>query len=467
MSWISPPINLVKNILAGTRAALFMPIQLWQFKSGYLQVCLLLIISLALSVVYDYFDTAPDNYFNPYGLSYQALLYLSFFFSLSLVAVFNSRQRDFAKLVVLFLSIVPVIWLGSVCLLIAAKHQPYFDGHESNWAVFIIYSAWYLLVVGRLFKRFFYLRSMRIVPYVLLYAVINFAPLFLLPAEPLWYPRQADNKETEKLTNLDIETIYYSQRHLLEKRNADLVSGKEGITEMFYIGFAGDADEDVFMNEAMAAQDIVNNYFDGFGHSKVLINNVSTVKNVPLANSYNLKSSIRQTAELMNKSEDILFLFLTSHGSENHTLSANFPPFKLNNINARTIKKALDEAAVKWRIIIISACYSGGFIEPLASPTTLLITAASADRNSFGCGHDGKYTYFGDAYFEKGLKQTRSFIKAYAKAAEIIHAREKKEGFKNSDPQIRIGDEMKIKLIDFEKTLEKKRSSNWASTAAY
>jgi len=161
----------------------------------------------------------------------------------------------------------------------------------------------------------------------------------------------------------------------------------------------------------------------------------------------------------------ILLLFLTSHGSEDHYLSANFLPFRLNDINASSINKALNEAGIKWRIIIVSACYSGGFIEPLADPYTLIITAANADRNSFGCGHDGKYTYFGDAYFENGLRQTRSFIKAFDHAKEIIYDKENKEGFKNSDPQIRLGSEIENKLIEFEKRLKVKGNANWASTA--
>lgn len=442
-----------------------MPVHLWQFKSGYLQAYLLLFVSLGLSFIHDYFDTAPDNFFNPYGLSYQALLYLLFFFSLSLIAVFNSRQQDLVKLVVLFLSIVPVIWLGTICLLAIAKEQTYFDQFQSNWAVFIIYSLWYLVVSARLFKRFFYLRLPLTLVYTTLYAAINFAPLFLLPTEPLWYTRQADNDQIESTTNVDVESVYYSQSKLLENLSDDLVEGKQGQTDLFFIGFAGDADEDVFMNEALAAQNIVKKYFDAYGRSMTLINNNETLENVPLANGHNLKYSISKAAELMNKEEDILLLFLTSHGSEDHYLSANLPPFKLNNINASNIKQALDDAGIKWRIIIISACYSGGFIEPLAGPSTLLITAASADRNSFGCGHDGKYTYFGDAYFEKGLKQTKSFVKAFDQALKIISTKEKEDGFKKSDPQISVGTEIKNKLIDFEKELEIKSSLNWASTA--
>jgi hypothetical protein len=465
LNLLKPFIDLVKNVLAGTRAAMFMRVHLWQFKSSYLQVCLLLAVSLSLSFIHDYYDTAPDHFFNPYGLSYQALLYLLFFFSLSLIAVFNSRQQDLAKLVVLFLSIVPVIWLGIICLLVVAKDQTYFDEFYTSWAVFIIYSLWYLVVSARLFKRFFYLRPLFTLIYTSLYAAINFAPLFLLPTEPLWYPQQTDNNQIESTATVDVESVYYSQNELLVKLSDDLVEGKQGQTDLFFIGFAGDADEDVFMNEVLAAQDIVKNYFDTYGRSMTLINNNETLESIPLANGHNLKYSISKVAELMNKEEDILLLFLTSHGSEDHYLTANFPPFKLNNINASNIKQSLDGAGIKWRIIIISACYSGGFIEPLAGPSTLLITAASADRNSFGCGHDGKYTYFGDAYFEKGLKKTKSFVKAFDKAANIISTKEKEDGFKNSDPQISLGSEIKNKLIEFEKELEMKSNLNWASTA--
>lgn len=465
MRLIKPLIDLANNILAGTRAALFLPVQLWLFKSGNLQICLLLIVSLSLSFIHDYFDTTPNNYFNPYGLTYQALLYLLFFFSLCLIAVLNSRQRDLTKLINMFLSIVPVIWLGTICLLALSKQQTYFDAYLSSWLVFIVYSLWYLAVVFRLIKRFFYLRILPALAYMMLYAVINFAPLFLLPTEPLWYTTQAVNSETGNLPSIDVETIYYSQNSLLEEITNDLIEGNEGIADLFFIGFAGDADEDVFMNEAIAAQNIMNNYFDAFGRSLVLINNEDTVYDFPLANSHNLKKSIIEIAKLMNTEEDMLFLFLTSHGTEDHTLSANFPPFKLNNLDATLINNALDEAGIKWRIIIISACYSGGFIESLADPFTLLITAASSDRNSFGCGHDGKYTYFGDAYFENGLKQTKSFIKAYDRAAEIIYTKENEEGFKNSEPQIRIGAEIETKLIEYEKRYKMKGNSNWASTA--
>jgi hypothetical protein len=466
MKLLKPIIELIGNILAGTRAALFMPIRLWLFKGGFAQICFLLLVSFGLSLIYDYYDTAPDNYFNPYGLSYQALLYFAFFFSLSLIAALNSRLKDLGEITILLLSVVPVIWLGSICLLALAEQQTYLDGYQSNWAVFIIYSFWYLLVVARLIKRFFYLRFLPTIAYVLLYAALNFAPLFLLPTEPLWYPLKSNNKKVSSTHDINIESVYYSQNIILKKKTDRLLEGITGETDLFFIGFAGDASEDVFMNETKSAQAIMDQRLNTFGRSMVLINNQKTVENIPLANSHNLKTSLKQIAELMSIDEDILVLFLTSHGSEDHYLTANFPPFKLNNLNADTINAALNAAGIKWRIIIISACYSGGFIKPLTDPYTLLITASNATQNSFGCGHDGQYTYFGDAYLENGLKQTRSFMQAFKVAKEIILKREKKEGLENSDPQIMIGPEIEKKLNQYEKNIEEKSDNNWAVTVS-
>lgn len=456
---------LVKNILTGTRAALFMPVYLWSFRGGFVQVCLLLMVSFLLSLTYDYFDTLPDNYFNHHGLSYQAMLYLLFIFSLSLVAYFNKRLKELDKLIVLFLSVVPVIWLGSICLLELAKQQSFLDAYDSSWVVFFLYSIWYLLVVFRLFKRYFYLRTPLVLAYVALYMVINFSPLFLLPTQPLWYSIQTDNNITESANNnIDIESIYYDQNLLVSEATDNLLDNRKNTIDLFFIGFAGDADENVFMNEVLAARNILENRFDTFGRSAVLINNADTVKQHPLANQHNLQSILNKTAAKMNLDDDILFLFLTSHGSKDHSIVANFSPFKLNDLRPETIKDLLDDAGIKWRIIVVSACYSGGFIEPLANQYTLIITAARADRNSFGCSHDGKFTYFGEAYFDQALKQTGSFTEAFELAKNSIFEKENKQGFTNSDPQINIGKQIENKLTLYYQQLETKAHSNWART---
>ena len=104
---------------------------------------------------------------------------------------------------------------------------------------------------------------------------------------------------------------------------------------------------------------------------------------------------------------------------------------------------------------MISACYSGGFIEPLKSDTTLVITAADAQHTSFGCGSESDFTYFGKAYFDQALRKRPSFIAAFDDARRIIEARERGEGKMPSNPQMYVGKAMKEKLAGFEAQLAK------------
>jgi hypothetical protein len=159
-------------------------------------------------------------------------------------------------------------------------------------------------------------------------------------------------------------------------------------------------------------------------------------------------------AETMNPAEDILFLMLSSHGSEDHKLSTDYYPLDMNDIGPREIKTILDNAGIKWRVIVISSCYSGGFIEPLIDDNTLIMTASDKDKQSFGCGHDGDYTYFGEALFGKHLKLERKFSTAFYAARKDIEARETEESIDASLPQISIGENIEKQLSLFTDRLD-------------
>jgi hypothetical protein len=100
----------------------------------------------------------------------------------------------------------------------------------------------------------------------------------------------------------------------------------------------------------------------------------------------------------------------------------------------------LDEAGIRNRILIVSSCYSGAFVAPLADEDTVVITAASSTRSSFGCANERKWTYFGEAFFEKGLAGNATLSEAFASAKATIAAWEGEQKLVPSDPQISIGD---------------------------
>jgi hypothetical protein len=107
----------------------------------------------------------------------------------------------------------------------------------------------------------------------------------------------------------------------------------------------------------------------------------------------------------------------------------------------------LSASGARYRVVIISACYSGVFARALADRRTLVITAAAPDRPSFGCEDGATWTYFGDAFFNQALRHSWRLDDAFCRAREIVTKRERKEGFKPSRPQMAGGSEVLALLV--------------------
>lgn len=118
----------------------------------------------------------------------------------------------------------------------------------------------------------------------------------------------------------------------------------------------------------------------------------------------------------------------------------------LKDVTAADIKTALDESGIDWRIIIVSACYSGSFIHPLKDESSLIATAARADRRSFGCTDDRDLTYFGEALFRDALPKSTTLREALWLARVLVSEKEDAEGLEASEPKIYVGGAMYAKL---------------------
>ena len=207
------------------------------------------------------------------------------------------------------------------------------------------------------------------------------------------------------------------------------------------------------MKEVDAVARLFRERFDAEGHSIRLVNNNKSLAGSPIASATSLEASLQRVAQVMNIEEDILFLFLTSHGSETHRFSLELWPLSFKELDPVRLRKLLDESGIKHRVVVVSACYSGGFINALKNDDTLVISASAPDKNSFGCGNENDWTYFGNAYFNEALRNTFSFTKAFDIAKPVIAAREKKEDFEPSNPQMALGAAIGDKLATLEKQL--------------
>jgi hypothetical protein len=148
----------------------------------------------------------------------------------------------------------------------------------------------------------------------------------------------------------------------------------------------------------------------------------------------------------MDPDRDILFLALSSHGSPDPLLAVSNAGLPLAQVSAEDLESALHDSGIKRRIIVISACYAGGFVPSLENPDTIVIAAAAPDRTSFGCSDDRDLTYFGEAFYRDALPGATSLEDAFARAKSAIAVREKKENEVPSDPQAFFGSDLQAVL---------------------
>ncbi|KQQ81585.1 peptidase C13 [Xanthomonas sp. Leaf131] len=217
---------------------------------------------------------------------------------------------------------------------------------------------------------------------------------------------------------------------------------RPGVTDLFVVGFAGDASDDVFRNETLYLKQLFDQRFDARGRVVTLVNNPDNLGEhpyAPLATYDNLYDTLAAIGKRMDRKGDALLLFVTTHGTEDHTLYVQVDQDEEDFISPQDLRKALDDAGIGNRIIVLSACYSGGFIPALRSPDTLILTAARADRPSFGCGNTSNATYFGQAWLIDAMNQSEDPLAAFDIAKTAITAREKQDGELPSLPQQSLG----------------------------
>ena len=230
-----------------------------------------------------------------------------------------------------------------------------------------------------------------------------------------------------------------------------LAPQRPGIIDVYALLVGADGEEDVFRKEVAAARKVLDERLDTKGRSVTLVNRRASPR--PEATLNSLVYALKRIAQRMDRDEDVLFLHITTHGSGDHVLSFRHPASALYGLSPAYLDSALREARVRYRAIVISACYSGGFVAPLANAETLVITAADRTRRSYGCGNDSEITDFSRAFYLKALRETRSLPEAARIAQRIVHAEEQADKRDHSYPQMRMGAAIAAQLRVLERRL--------------
>ncbi len=241
-------------------------------------------------------------------------------------------------------------------------------------------------------------------------------------------------------------TLLVRQQDCIAAAVARLAPRVPGTTNVFFVGFAGYGEQRVFRKEAELARRIFGVEFGSLDRSLELVNDIHDRTTYPLATFDNLRYALRLIGRRMDRQQDVLVLVLTSHGSPDAGIAITNGELVDDDLSPRDVRQVLAEAGIRWRIIVASACYAGIFLRPLATDTSLILTAADSRHSSFGCADDRDLTYFGEALFADAMPHACSLEEAFAAARRIIRRRESEEGEIHSNPQIYLGARMRAKL---------------------
>ncbi|MFO1313400.1 MAG: C13 family peptidase [Burkholderiales bacterium] len=445
--------NLLRNLLAGLRVALLMPVDRLRFRFDLGQVLLLFVVSAIIDIVGDYYRAVPPRSFAIEGLGAEIYSGGLLLLGSAIVAVLV-RQRQLA------LSI-PLVALASLPFVQILHYVPSWlapgpDAAELVLAFEYVVVTWIVIILVRSVviafsppPSFVWLRA-------ILAGLLLAMPIWLgdtLFVNQPWFHGVTDEAPPGGAEfNAGSEAVLAAQKYVLDNALDALADERAGETDLYFVGFAPHGRSDAFREDAEGAQQAMSARWGTDGRSIVLVNSPKTLITAPFATVTNLRETLNEIGGAIDPEDDVVMVYITGPIVRNHQVAAEQPPLALVELGPAGLKQLMDDAGIKWRIVVVSACYSGGFADTLADDFTLVITSTKEDTPGFGCEGRTPPTLFGDAFFQQGLAKVNTFEAAFEIAKAKVAERERAAGYEPaSDPQWRLGDEMAQKLKSLRK----------------
>jgi hypothetical protein len=412
-----------------------------RFVVNFDQLVVLLIVNLAVWAGLDALHAeahAPLALDGLFGWACYLLLALG---ACAVVARAHSRAADTRALLVPALAVSPfvltILWLASDRMLVQARPV-------TALIVALIYMAF--LCVRVLGAAYGVVRTRATLIALLLLLASPWMMAFLNFDTRLWVAEEPE--QTQDADDADqAEALFYDQPAQILAAVARVQSAPPGKTGVYFVGFAGDGAQAVFRRETLYASHVFAERFGSGDRSVLLVNDLEDRDSYPLASVSGLALTLKGLAARMHPDDDVLVLFLTSHGSQ-EGLAVENGSLPLSQLAPADLRQALDDSEIRWRVVVVSACYAGVFLEGLKSDTTAIITAADATHTSFGCEDDRDLTWFGEAFLKDSLPGSSSLEEAFHKAASLVARREDAEHQGHSNPQLYVGPLMRRRLAE-------------------
>lgn len=246
-----------------------------------------------------------------------------------------------------------------------------------------------------------------------------------------------DTAWSDEHAPVDVEALYAAQDRLMGEQVAALAPQTPDKPDVFALALGGTADQSVFLSEVESVSAILDAAYGAGGRTLKLANSRDHPTRYPLANRANLARALKEIGARQG-AEDLAFLFLTSHGQTDR-LALEFPEAGTNDLTAAEFRQMLDDSGIGAAVIVVSACFSGSFLDDIAAPDRLVIAAARDDRTSFGCRDGAEWAEFGESFFDRALRADPDPRTAFPVAAEDVARKEAADGLTPSLPQMSEG----------------------------
>jgi hypothetical protein len=404
--------------------------------------------------------------FNPYGLN-AVVAWIAL--ELAVAALFiRPAGRATALSAMIALSIVAeivtqAIKLGPLLLAPAAAQNAVWNGPIAIDVIHAVAVAWWIGAMACVVGSLEWDSRLRLIARAAALWVALFAANALVPHAPVFLPPDFDprdanwwevlyalsqDKNADKRTAPDdVARIEHAQPDLLKAELSGLAPGRKGTTNVYALGIAGWGEQDVFIKELDGGLQAIGSVLPIKDRTVRLINNSQTLATVPLANLQNFTTAVHGIGAVMDKNQDVFVLFLTSHGEK--TGFALQLPEGTTELTPQQVASVLEGEGIKNRVVIVSACFAGIFVPPLANDNSIVITAADAKNTSFGCAPERDWTYFGDAFFKQSLHSGSDFENSFDHARILIQGWELMDHATPSNPQGHFGQALVEKLAPF------------------
>ena len=428
---------LGRNLVSGLRLALFMPVERMSFRISALQLLLIVLLSAAIDIDADWVRAAHDARFSILGLHGEIFALGLLALTSAMLAILRRDGELYLALPIVVLASFPLIQIVHVLpdlpqanSAVSARTKAILEYAVLAWMFVIAVRAVYVCLDPARPRR----RTWSVAGGMLLIAPLWFAPL-LGPLEPWWQQFDATPSDPNAVSPAS-EAVLAAQDFMMDRALDALEDERPGVTDLYFVGFAPDARRPGFATDVDAAQRTMDERWSTSGRSVVLLNSPMTVAERPFASITHLRKVLLEIGDVIDSDDDVVMVYVTGASGTDHALTAVNPPLQLASLSAQGLRQLLDAAGIRWRIVVVSTCQAGAWIDALKDDETVVIASSASDVRGGDCSGGIRPSSFGEAFFGVAMRRNDDLAHAFEAARRELTERRAPEPSMSVGPAI-------------------------------